>query len=231
MLYSSLHKNYINYLLEGMKSVLKKYSFICYALIAIGQLWLYNLNLRTTDIYERATDYSNEWLGSHVILLYGAMFIFPATWVVKEFCGNKNKYLVYTASALTFIGAAGLIGQYILNFYLVSLFDGLESDAAYDELNQIFSNKLITFVCYDLIAVWVIGQILFIVALVRHEKYPKWALGLLILGLIMVIFGDGIHELFERLSYLLISIALIPIFSEIFLSGQEENGKDNTYKN
>jgi hypothetical protein len=195
-----------------MKPILIKHSYICYALITLGQLWLYSLNLKTHGLYERVTLQSNEWVGSHAILLLGAILIFPATLVLKDYLKDKNRYLVNTALVLTFIGAIALIGQYILDFYLISLFREQTSKSAYAALDLIQSNGLIKLLCYDLIAAWLLGQILFIVALFKRQNYPKWALVSFILGILLLIIGDSVHELLERSSYLMISIALFPIF-------------------
>ncbi len=199
-----------------MRSILLKYSFMCYALIALGQLWLYSLNLRTYGLYERVTLNSYEWIGSHSILFLGAILIFPATLVLKDYYKGKSRYLVNTAITLTFLGAMALIGQYIIDFYLISLFSEQTSKSAYAALGLIQSNGFIKFLCYDLIAAWLLGQILFIVALFKKTNYPKWALGLFILGMLMLIFGDRLYELLERLSYSLISVALVPIFGQKF---------------
>ncbi|NNE13901.1 MAG: hypothetical protein HKN51_02920 [Saprospiraceae bacterium] len=197
-----------------MKSLLIKYSFICYALITLGQLWLYSLNSRTEGLYERVTINSYEWIGSHIILLIGAFLIFPATLTLKTYLKDRSKYLVYTAIILTFLGTISLIGQFILDFYLIPLFKGQTSKTAYEALGQIQSNDFVKFFCYDLIVAWMLGQILFITALFNTKNYPKWALGLFIFGLLMLILGNSLHELMERLSYLIISIALWPIFRE-----------------
>lgn len=195
-----------------MRPNLRKYSFICYALITLGQLWLYSLKLRTEGLYERVTLNSNEWIGSHIVLLLGAILIFPATYVLKDYLKGKTRYLVLAAITFTFLGAIALIGQYILDFYLIPLFVDHTSKSAYEALDLIRSNDFIKIFCYDLIAAWLLGQILFIIALFKKKNYPKWALGLFILGILMLFFGDNLHELLERLSYLLISIALLPIF-------------------
>jgi hypothetical protein len=197
-----------------MKSLLIKYSFICYALISLGQLWLYSLNSRTEGLYERVSINSYEWIGSHKILLIGAFLIFPATLTLKAYLKDRSKYLVCTAIILTFLGTISLIGQFILDFYLIPLFEGQSSKAAYEALGQIQSNDFVKFFCYDLIVAWMLGQILFITALFNTKNYPKRALGLFILGLLMLILGNSLHELMERLSYLIISIALWPIFRE-----------------
>ena len=130
-----------------MKSVFLKYSFLGYALISLGQLWLYSLNLRTGDIYERVTINSNEWLGSHIILLIGVILNFPATLVLWNFCKGKSRYLLVTATTLTLLGTSAFVGQCILDLYFIDLFDGQSSKSAYSALNQIFSNNLLTFFC------------------------------------------------------------------------------------
>ena len=188
-----------------------KYSFICYALISLGQLWLYSLNLRTEGLYERVTNNSYEWIGSHIVLLMGALLIFPATLALRSYLNDRSKYLVYTAIALTFLGTLSLIAQFILDFYIISLFNGQTLEAAYEALDLIQSNALVQLFCYDLIAAWLLGQILFIIALFKNKRYPKWALGLFILGLTMLILGNSLHELIERSSYLMISMALWPL--------------------
>jgi hypothetical protein len=197
-----------------MRSILIKYSFICYALITLGQLWLYSLNLRTDGLYERVTHNPVEWFGSHIVLLIGAILIFPATLALKVYFKGTSRYLVYAAITLTFLGAAALIGQYILDFYLIPLFKNQTSKSAYAALDLIQSNDIIKFVCYDLIAAWLLGQLLFVIALFKKKIYPKWALSLFIIGFLMLIFGDSLHELLERSSYLLISVALLPIFRQ-----------------
>lgn len=193
-------------------SYITKCAFLCYILIAVGQLWLYSLNLRSEGLYERVTLQTGEWIGSHALLLLGALLIFPATMVVKKYLANSNRYLVWIAVVLTCLGAISLIGQFMLDFYLIPEFKGQTSDAAYAALEGIQSNGLIKFFCYDLIAAWLLGQVLFIIALARRKSYPKWALVLFILGLCMLIFGDSIHQLIERLSYVLFSIAIWPAF-------------------
>lgn len=198
-----------------MRSVLIKYSFICYALITLGQLWLYSLNLKTDGFHERVTLYSNEWIGSHVVLLLGAMLIVPATLVLKDYSKTASKNLVYTATVLTILGAVALMGQYIVDFYLIVLFKGQTSKSAYAALDLIQTNAFIKFVCYDLVAAWLLGQILFTIALFKIKNYQKWTWVLFVLGIILVILGDSIHELLERFSYVLFSIALLPIFSEM----------------
>jgi cytochrome c oxidase subunit IV len=195
-----------------------KYSFICYALITLGQLWLYSLNSRTEGLYERVTNNSFEWIGSHIVLLIGAFLIFAATLALKSYLKDSSKYLVYTAITLTFLGTLSLIGQFILDFYLISLFKGQTSKTAYEALEIIHSNGFVKFFCYDLIAAWLLGQILFIIALFRNQNYPKWALVLFILGLTMLILGNSLHELIERLSYFVFSIALWPIFNKNYQS-------------
>ena len=197
-----------------MSPVFRKYSFICYALITLGQLWLYSLNLRTEGLYERVTLNSNEWIGSHIVALLGAILIFPATIVLKDYLKGKSRYLVNAAITFTLIGAIALIGQYILDFYLIFLFEDQTSKSAYEALNLVRSNDFIKFFCYALIATWLLGQILFIIALFRKKNYPKWSLSLFILGLSLLIIGDSLHDILERFSYLLISIALLPIFSQ-----------------
>ncbi len=165
-----------------MRPILRKYSFICYALITLGQLWLYSMNLRTEGLYERVTHSSNEWIGSHIVLLLGAILIFPATFVLKDYLKGKTRYLVHAAIAFTFLGTIALIGQYILDFYLIPLFGDQTSKSAYESLNLIRSNDFVKFFCYDLIAAWLLGQILFIIALSRKKNYSKWALSLFVLG-------------------------------------------------
>lgn len=197
-----------------MRSVLIKYSFICYALITLGQLWLYSLNLRTDGLYERVTINTYEWVGSHIVLIIGAFLIFPATLTLKAYLKDRSKYLVYIAFTLTFLGTLSLIGQFILDFYIISLFKGQTSKTAYEALDLIQSNDLVKFFCYDLIVAWLLGQILFITALFKNKNYPKWALGLFILGLATLILGNSLHEIAERLSYSVISIALWPIFNQ-----------------
>lgn len=198
-----------------MRSVLIQYSFICYALITLGQLWLYSLNSRTEGLYERVTMNSYEWIGSHIVLLIGAFLIFPATLTLKADLKDRSNYLVYTAITLTFLGTISLVGQIILDFYIISLFKGQTSKTAYEALDLIQSNDFVKFFCYDLIAAWVLGQILFVIILFKNKNYPKWAFGLFILGLAMLLLGNSLHELIERLSYFVISIALWPIFNEI----------------
>ena len=198
-----------------MRSVLIQYSFICYALITLGQLWLYSLNSRTEGVYERVTMNSYEWIGSHIVLLIGVFLIFPATLTLKANLKDRSNYLVYTAITLTFLGTISLVGQIILDFYIISLFKGQTSKNAYEALDLIQSNDFVKFFCYDLIAAWVLGQILFVITLFKNKNYPKWAFGLFILGLAMLLLGNSLHELIERLSYFVISIALWPIFNEI----------------
>lgn len=198
-----------------MRSILIQYSFICYALITLGQLWLYSLNSRTEGLYERVTIYSYEWIGSHIVLLIGAFLIFPATLTLKANLKNRSKYLVASAITLTLLGTISLIGQFILDFYIISKFQGQTSKTAYESLDLIQSNDFVKFFCYDLIAAWLLGQLLFVIALFKNKNYPKWALGLFILGLSMLLLGNSLHELIERLSYFVISIALWPIFNEI----------------
>lgn len=190
-----------------------KYSFVCYTLISLGQLWLYSLNLRTEGLYERVTNNSYEWVGSHIVLFMGALLIFPATLALRSYLNDRSKYLVYPAIALTFLGTLSLIAQFILDFYIIFLFNGQTPEAAYEALDLIQSNALVKLFCYDLIAAWLLGQILFIIALFKNQGYPKWALGLFILGLIMLILGNSSHELIERSSYFLISMALWPLFN------------------
>lgn len=215
-----------------MKSLFRKYSFIGYALITLSQLWLYSLNLRTDGLYERVTINSLEWIGSHIILLMGAILIFPVTLALKDYLEGKSIYLIYIATTLTFLGAAALIGQSILDMYLVPLFKDQTSNSAYTALEQVQSNNFIKFLCYDLIASWLLGQVLFITALFTKKNYPKWALCLLMIGVLMVIFGDSIHDLLERSSYILISVALLPIFklkALINMSARSKAGHSNNH--
>ena len=201
-----------------MRSIIIKHGFVCYALITLGQLWLYSLNSRTEGLFERVTINSYEWIGSHIVLLIGALIIFPATIALKAYLKDGSKYLVYTAISLTFLGTLSLIAQFILDFYLISLFKGQTSKTAYEALDLIQSDDFVKLFCYDLIVAWLFGQILFITALFKNKNYPKWALGLFILGLSMLIWGDSLHELIERLSYFVISVALWPIFDEKYRS-------------
>ena len=158
---------------------------------------------------------SYEWIGSHIVLLIGVFLIFPATLTLKANLKDRSNYLVYTAITLTFLGTISLVGQIILDFYIISLFKGQTSKNAYEALDLIQSNDFVKFFCYDLIAAWVLGQILFVITLFKNKNYPKWAFGLFILGLAMLLLGNSLHELIERLSYFVISIALWPIFNEI----------------
>lgn len=190
--------------------MITRYSFFCYALIAVGQWWLYSIKLRTEGLFERVTQNTLEWTGSHLVLLAGALLIIPATRALKSYLKDKNRFLIYAATVLTVVGAVALIGQFIIDFYLISLFSDQSSTAAYAALDQIQSNSLIRFFCYDLITAWLVGQLLFLIALFSKKGYPKWAVGIFVLGLLMMVVGDQLHELLERSSYLLISVALFP---------------------
>lgn len=192
----------------------------CYPIYSIGQIWLYSVDQRSVDFYQKITKYTTEWTNAHLLLMLAILLMIPAFSSISRYLNSFWAQLsLFFITLSTFV----LFGQFTIDLCLVEIFKLPESQA-YDLLDKIQNNTLIEALFYDNSKLFflfkyadfaLIAQLTMAIALFKSKKIPKWALIVFSIAFFLTFFGMLFHpeygRIIKRISYSLFGIAFLPI--------------------
>ena len=192
---------------------------MAYTLFAVGQVWLYVDLQNEPDLYSRVTLHGLGWSGAHILLMVSsACMLWSAKIVYNKLKSYRGRRWAFAGLIFVLFGGLSLLSQFAIDLYLTELFTE-NREESYASLTALRSG-FVKFVCYDLVAAWLLGMICMGIASWVSNVVPRWSILVLFMALVLVLVGPSIHPLVSRLNYVLFTVALVPFLHK----GQAANG-------
>ncbi len=175
----------------------------------IGMIWLFKVDNAPGHFFEKLMSNRNDWLGAHVILLLSTVFLFPAAISIR--LALEHKIIGTIATGLVILIALTnvlLAGQYAIDFIMPLLVDvGGDALQVHDLL---FNTPLIDSLFYKLPNLVFLALFLLTCTLFWNKKIPLKVIIILLINWSLVLIGNLIHPLFQRVAIVLLAFSFVP---------------------
>ncbi len=182
---------------------------LTFLLAGTGMIWLLTVENATGPFFDKLVSNRSDWLGAHVILLLSTVFLLPAALTIRSTIQNKTAG-AFATLLLILIACTNILltGQYAIDFVMPLL-----SDVGGDALQVhglLYETALVDTLFYKLPNLVFLGLFLLTCTLFSNKEIPIKFVFLLLINWILVLTGNLIHPLFQRIAILLLSLSFLP---------------------
>lgn len=181
-----------------------------FLLAGLGMIWLLQVDNASGTFFEKLTSHKSDWLGAHVLLLFSTAFLIPAAIGIRLMV--KHKIAEAIATVLVFvIGVTSVLlaGQYAIDF-VMPLLAQVGGDALQVH-RLLYKTPLVDILFYKLPNLVFLALFLLTITLFWNKTIPMKIKMVLLVNWVLVLTGNLIHPLFQRLAIILLAFSFIPL--------------------
>ena len=193
---------------------------LTFVLAGVGMIWLLNVENAPGDFYQRLVSNRNDWIGSHVILLMSTVFLLPAALSIRLTLKHRIVGAIATGLVIL-IGLTSVLlsGQYAIDFVMPLLVD-VGGDALKVH-GLLFKTTLIDSLFYKLPNLVFLALFLLTCTLFWNKRIPLKITVILLVNWLLVLTGNLIHPLFQRIAILLLAFSFVPFIYVFWKKGKQ----------
>lgn len=183
---------------------------LTFLLAGIGMIWLLSVDNAPGTFFDNLASNRGDWLGAHVLLLLSTVFLLPAAISIHFTIHNRMARTIATVLLIVIAGTNILLaGQYAIDFVMPLL-----GDVGGDALQVhglLYETPLVDTLFYKLPNLVFLGLFLLSCTLFWNKEIPRKYVFILIINWILVLIGNLVHPLFQRVAIVLLSFSFLPI--------------------
>ena len=183
---------------------------LTFLLAGTGMIWLLSVDNADGHFFDKLASNRSDWLGAHVILLLSTVFLLPAAISIHSTIQNKMAKTIATVLLIIIAGTNILLaGQYAIDFVMPLL-----GDVGGDALQVhglLYDTPLVDTLFYKLPNLVFLGLFLLSCTLFWNKEIPKKYVFILLINWTLVLIGNLVHPLFQRVTIVLLSFSFLPI--------------------
>lgn len=195
---------------------------LTFLLAGIGMIWLFQVDNAPGTFFEKLLSNKNNWLGAHVVLLLSTVFLTPAALSIRLVLEHKIAGMIATVlvAVISFTSVL-LAGQYTIDFVMPLL-----AEVGGDALQVhglLYRTPLVDTLFYKLPNLVFLALFLLSVMLFWNKTIPMKIKMVLLINWALVLIGNLIHPLFQRLAIVFLAFSFIPLVSFFWKGDVQDN--------
>lgn len=175
-----------------------------------GMIWLLSVDNAPGTFFDKLASHRGDWLGAHVILLLSTVFLLPGAISIHSTIQGKMARTIATVLLIIIAGTNILLaGQYAIDFVMPLL-----GDVGGDALKVhglLYETTLVDTLFYKLPNLVFLSLFLLSCTLFWNQEIPRKYAFILLINWILVLIGNLVHPLFQRVAIVLLSFSFLPI--------------------
>lgn len=183
---------------------------LTFLLAGTGMIWLLSVDNAPGAFFDQLASHRGDWLGAHVILLLSTVFLLPAAISIHSTIHNRMARTIATVLLIVIAGTNILLaGQYAIDFVMPLL-----GDVGGDALQVhglLYETPLVDTLFYKLPNLVFLCLFLLSCTLFWNKEIPRKYVFILLINWILVLIGNLVHPLFQRITIVLLSFSFLPI--------------------
>lgn len=183
---------------------------LTFGLAGMGMLWLLRVEQASGSFFEQLGQQRSDWVGAHLLLLLSTVFITPAALSIRLVLKPKVVGLLATVLVIVVAFTSVLLaGQYAIDFVMPLLPD--IGGEALQVHSLLFKTPLIDTLFYKLPNLVFLALFLLSCTLLGVRNIPWSARAILMVNWLMVLLGNLIHPVFQRVALVLLAFSFLPL--------------------
>ncbi len=195
---------------------------LTFLLAGIGMIWLLQVDNASGTFFEKLLSNKNDWLVAHVVLLLSTAFLTPAALSIRLLLEHKIADVIATVLVVVIsLTSVLLAGQYTIDFVMPLLAE-VGGDAL-EVHSLLYRTPLVDTLFYKLPNLVFLALFLLTITLFWNKKIPMKIKMVLLINWVLVLIGNLIHPLFQRLAIVFLAFSFIPLVSFFWESDVQDN--------